>query len=66
MSSRTGSDERKVLVSGSSGFIGGYLVEDLLGRGYTVVGIDNHSKYGRVEKSYDDAPALHAGRGRLS
>ena len=56
MTSRTDSDERKVLVSGSSGFIGGYLVEDLLGRGYTVVGIDNHSKYGRVEKSYDDNP----------
>lgn len=43
---------RKVLVSGSSGFIGGYVVEDLLGRGYTVVGIDDHSKYGRIEKSY--------------
>jgi len=56
VTSRTGSDERKVLVSGSSGFIGGYLVEDLLGRGYTVVGIDNHSKYGRVEKSYDAHP----------
>jgi UDP-glucose 4-epimerase len=50
------SDERKILVSGSSGFIGGYVVEDLLGRGHTVVGIDNHSKYGRVEKSYDDHP----------
>ena len=48
--------DQKVLVSGSSGFIGGYLVEDLLGRGYTVVGIDNHSKYGRIEKSYDDHP----------
>ncbi len=48
--------EQKVLVSGSSGFIGGYIVEDLLGRGYTVVGIDNFSKYGKVEKSYDDHP----------
>lgn len=47
---------RKVLVSGSSGFIGGYVVEDLLGRGYTVVGIDDHSKYGRIEKSYDAHP----------
>ena len=46
----------KVLVSGSSGFIGGYMVEDLLGRGYTVVGIDNFSKYGKVVKSYDDDP----------
>ncbi len=46
----------KVLVSGSSGFIGGYLVEELLSRGYEVVGIDNHSKYGKVHKSYDDHP----------
>jgi UDP-glucose 4-epimerase len=45
-----------VLVSGSSGFIGGYVVEELLGRGYTVLGIDNHSKYGRVAKSYDEHP----------
>jgi len=48
--------DQKVLVSGSSGFIGGYMVEDLLSRGYTVVGIDNFSKYGKVEKSYDDHP----------
>jgi nucleoside-diphosphate-sugar epimerase len=47
---------RKVLVSGSAGFIGGYLVEELLRRGYAVVGIDNFSKYGRVAKSYDEHP----------
>jgi UDP-glucose 4-epimerase len=46
----------KVLVSGSAGFIGGYVVEELLGRGYEVVGIDNFSKYGPVKKSYDDHP----------
>ncbi len=46
----------RVLVTGSSGFIGGYVVEELLGRGYEVVGIDNHSKYGRVAKSYDGDP----------
>ena len=45
-----------VLVSGSSGFIGGYVVEELLSRGHTVVGIDNHSKYGKVAKSYDAHP----------
>jgi UDP-glucose 4-epimerase len=45
-----------VLVSGSSGFIGGYVVQELLARGYSVVGIDNHSKYGKVAKSYDDDP----------
>ncbi|MEQ1873056.1 MAG: NAD(P)-dependent oxidoreductase [Ilumatobacteraceae bacterium] len=46
----------RVLVSGSSGFIGGYIVQELLGRGHTVVGIDNHSKYGKVARSYDSHP----------
>ncbi|HUL28152.1 MAG TPA: NAD-dependent epimerase/dehydratase family protein [Streptosporangiaceae bacterium] len=46
----------KVLVSGSAGFIGGYLVEELLARGYAVTGVDNFSKYGRIRKSYDGNP----------
>ena len=46
----------KVLVSGSAGFIGGYVVEELLQRGHDVVGVDNFSKYGQVKKSYDDHP----------
>ena len=46
----------KVLVTGSAGFIGGYLVEELLGKGYEVVGVDNHSKYGQITKSYDSHP----------
>jgi UDP-glucose 4-epimerase len=45
-----------VVVSGSAGFIGGYVCEELLRRGHDVVGIDNYSKYGTVEKSYDDHP----------
>src|SRR3954449_8442786 len=49
----------KTLVSGSSGFIGGYVVEELLRRGHEVVGIDNYSKYGPVKKSYDDNPSYH-------
>lgn len=47
----------KVLVTGSAGFIGGYLVEELLRKGYEVVGLDNLSKYGRVTKSYDSDAA---------
>jgi UDP-glucose 4-epimerase len=46
-----------VLVTGSAGFIGGYVVEELLRRGYRVIGLDNFSKYGRVAKSYDDDSA---------
>ncbi|MDQ7908012.1 NAD-dependent epimerase/dehydratase family protein [Phytohabitans sp. ZYX-F-186] len=46
----------KVLVTGSAGFIGGYVVEELLGRGHEVVGLDNYSKYGPVTHSYDDHP----------
>ena len=46
----------RVLVSGAAGFIGGYVVEELLRRGHTVVGLDNFSKYGRVAKSFDDDP----------
>ena len=46
----------KVLATGSAGFICGYLVEELLQAGHEVVGVDNFSKYGRVEKSYDKHP----------
>ena len=46
----------KVLITGAAGFIGGYVVEELLARGHDVVGVDNFSKYGRVTKSYDDHP----------
>jgi UDP-glucose 4-epimerase len=37
----------KVLLTGSEGFIGGYIVKELLDSGYDVVGIDNLSKYGK-------------------
>ena len=44
----------KVLVSGAKGFIAGYLIEDLLSNDYDVIGIDNNSKYGPINKSYDN------------
>ena len=46
----------KVLITGSAGFIGGYVVEELLSRDHEVVGLDNLSKYGPVAHSYDRHP----------
>jgi len=46
----------KILWTGAAGFIAGYTVEELLNNGHEVVGIDNYSKYGKVEKSYDHHP----------
>lgn len=43
----------KILVTGAAGFICGYLVQELLDAGYQVIGLDNFSKYGKAEKSYD-------------
>ncbi|HEX4402402.1 MAG TPA: NAD(P)-dependent oxidoreductase [Galbitalea sp.] len=47
---------KTIVVTGSAGFIGGYIVEELLSKGFRVVGVDNYSKYGKVTKSYDDHP----------
>jgi nucleoside-diphosphate-sugar epimerase len=46
----------KIVVSGAAGFIAGYLIPELLEAGYTVLGLDNHSKYGPVERSFADHP----------
>jgi len=46
----------KILITGSSGFIAGYLVQELLENGHEVIGIDNLSKYGDSSKSYDNNP----------
>jgi UDP-glucose 4-epimerase len=46
----------RILVTGSAGFINGYVVAELLEAGHEVIGIDNYSKYGAVEKSYDRHP----------
>ncbi|MFO8055053.1 MAG: NAD-dependent epimerase [Bacteroidales bacterium] len=42
----------KILVTGTAGFIGFHLVKELLGRGDTVVGIDNINDYYDVELKY--------------
>lgn len=43
----------KTLITGSAGFIGGYVVQELLSRGHEVVGLDNFSKYGSLSRSFD-------------
>lgn len=53
---RNGKMMSKVLLTGSSGFIGGYIVEELLAQDHKVVGVDNFSKYGHITKSYDSNP----------
>lgn len=53
----------KILVTGSAGFISGYVVEELLNNGHIVVGIDNFSKYGEVKKSYDNHSNYHFTKG---
>jgi nucleoside-diphosphate-sugar epimerase len=47
---------KKILVTGSAGFIGGYVVQELLNNSWKVIGVDNYSKYGPIAKSYDNHP----------
>jgi nucleoside-diphosphate-sugar epimerase len=53
----------KILVTGAAGFIGGYLVEELLQAGHTVVGLDNYSKYGEVRPASLGHPRYRLARG---
>lgn len=43
----------KILITGSAGFIAGYVIPELLEHGHEVVGLDNYSKYGNLKRSYD-------------
>jgi UDP-glucose 4-epimerase len=46
----------RILITGAAGFIGGYVIQELLEHGHEVIGVDNFSKYGRSERSYDNNP----------
>ena len=43
----------KILLTGSQGFIGSYICNELLKQGHYVVGMDNYSKYGYVKRPHD-------------
>lgn len=40
------------VITGAAGFIGSYLSHELLEHGYRVIGVDNFSKYGRVDRMF--------------
>lgn len=42
-----------VLVTGSQGFIGSYVCNELLKNNYNVIGVDNFSKYGKLTRAHD-------------
>jgi len=46
----------KILITGSQGFIGTYICEELLKHDYDVVGVDDYSKYGKVVRNHDNHP----------
>jgi nucleoside-diphosphate-sugar epimerase len=46
----------KILITGSAGFIGSYLVAEFLHAGYEVVGLDNFSKYGPLRPAHAGHP----------
>ncbi len=41
----------RILATGAAGFIGGYLIEELLQAGHEVIGLDNFSKYGPLRQA---------------
>jgi nucleoside-diphosphate-sugar epimerase len=45
-------DSKRVLCLGGAGFIGSYVVRELLRAGYAVTVVDNFSKYGHVEHDF--------------
>jgi len=44
----------KILITGSQGFIGSYICQELLNNDYEVIGVDNYSKYGYLKRPQDD------------
>jgi nucleoside-diphosphate-sugar epimerase len=54
---------RRILITGSAGFIGSYLVKEFLDAGWEVVGLDNFSKYGELTPAHHGHPRYQFHRG---
>lgn len=46
--------KQHLVVTGAGGFIGGYIVEEALSRGFKVTGVDNLSKYGSAARTFEN------------
>jgi nucleoside-diphosphate-sugar epimerase len=53
----------RVLITGSAGFIGSYVVQEFLDAGWEVVGLDNFSKYGELTPPHLGHPRYQFHRG---
>ncbi len=47
---------KKVILTGSAGFVGSYIAQELLNNNYIVIGIDDYSKYGEISRPQDKNP----------
>lgn len=45
---------KTILLTGSQGFLGTFICLDLLNKGYRVIGVDNHYKYGKLHRPQND------------
>ena len=52
-------EKKRILWTGSHGFVAGYAIAKLLEEGHEVWGVDNFSKYGRLIKEFDGHPNFH-------
>jgi len=56
-------EKKKILVTGSHGFVMGYTIPILLEQGHEVWGLDNFWKYGELGRGFDKHPKFHFHRG---
>eukprot|EP00929_Paragymnodinium_shiwhaense_P008571 TRINITY_DN112527_c0_g1_i1.p1 TRINITY_DN112527_c0_g1~~TRINITY_DN112527_c0_g1_i1.p1 ORF type:complete len:366 (-),score=110.38 TRINITY_DN112527_c0_g1_i1:67-1164(-) len=54
---------KRILITGSHGFIMGYTIPILLEQGHEVWGLDNFWKYGELSRGFDKHPRFHFTKG---